>query len=296
MRVQVNGDILDDFWGQIYDYFEIPCTYPQKIRQAVADCPEGEPLILEINSPGGSSFAGHEIYSVLRTAKCRTTAEIQSLAASAASIVMLGCDEVAASPVAQVMIHLPWTETSGDRYDHLDSVDVLDSVANAMLNAYVIKSAGRATRQELRSLMRSTTWLTAPEARDLGLVDRILGEETLDPSAVLSCCQGLGRGVRAMTAGLAGPDERREILLTRYRAEMAAGRAPEIPGLGLVEDSAAEDRETPLAAWNAIPHPAAALTPAPAEEQGNPEPTDSDFQTAMAALELEKVRFGGPNQ
>ena len=74
--------------------------------------------MLEINSPGGSVFAGSEMYSVLKACGLSTRAEIQSLAASAASYLCLGCGTVAISPVAQMMIHLPSTCTDGDRVAH----------------------------------------------------------------------------------------------------------------------------------------------------------------------------------
>ena len=87
MRVQLNGEILDDNWGLLFEYFDIPCAYPRKVRQAIEDNPAGEDLVVEINSGGGDVVAGFEIYSVLRGANCRTVAEVQSLAGSAASVV-----------------------------------------------------------------------------------------------------------------------------------------------------------------------------------------------------------------
>ena len=134
------------------------------------------------------------MYSVLRSAGCRTVAEVQSLAASAASVVMLGCQEVHASPVAQVMIHLPSMGTQGDRYDHQASIGVLDSITESILNAYTIKAGPRSSRDELKRLMRTTAWMTAPEAKGLGLVDKIVGEEEIDPAAILNSC---GSGIRS---------------------------------------------------------------------------------------------------
>ena len=55
------------------------------VRQALENNPDGEELVLEVNSYGGSVWSGAEIYSVLRSSKTQTRAEIQSLAASAAS-------------------------------------------------------------------------------------------------------------------------------------------------------------------------------------------------------------------
>ena len=84
MRVTLNGYVSADEDLCIYDWFGYPAFGPSTIRQALTDNPEGEELVLEVNSYGGSVWAGAEIYSVLKNAKTPTRAEIQSLAASAA--------------------------------------------------------------------------------------------------------------------------------------------------------------------------------------------------------------------
>lgn len=309
MRVRLNGEVVADGDKWLYDFFEVPAFSPQTVRDAIDQTPEGEELVLEINSGGGSVFAGFEMYSVLRNAilrntPTRTVAEIQSLAGSAASVVMTGCDEVTASPVAQVMIHLPSTATYGDRYDHQNSIGVLDSVTDSILNAYVVKAGAKSTRAELRGLMRASTWLTAPEARGLGLVDRILGEEDVDPAAVLNACGG-GRGIRAMAAR---PATDYASLLDRYRTLMDEGKAPERPELrersGEAEDAAEAQRETIMLtcnvkdteaakeAWEQVINRKPAVIVPKGVTIRETGPTDF-FAEALVVLELEKTRFGG---
>ena len=122
MRVTLNGIVAADDDVEIYQWFGYSAFSPKAVRDAVAATPEGEDLVLEINSGGGSVFAGSEIYSVLRASSVHTVAEVQSLAASAASYLCLGCDEVQISPVAQMMIHLPATYTEGNRTAHLQAL------------------------------------------------------------------------------------------------------------------------------------------------------------------------------
>lgn len=187
MRVTLNGYVSADEDLEIYEYFDYPAFGPKTVRQAVENCPTDEELVFEINSYGGSAFSGAEIYSVLRDAKVKTRAEIQSLAASAASYLALGCDEVWISPVAQMMIHLPSTVTEGNKQEHQDSIRALDAMTNAILNAYELKSAGKKTRQELARMMERTEWLTAQDAFDAGLVDGILYQDgVVDPKAIVN--------------------------------------------------------------------------------------------------------------
>ena len=134
MRVTLNGEVITDDWQWLYDYFDIAAFSPGVIRQALRDNPEGEDLVLEINSVGGSVFAGFEIYTLLRGAECPTVAEVQSLAASAASTVMSGCSRVFVSPVAQIMLHQPAMYTDGNIEDHDRSLRMLESIQRSIVN------------------------------------------------------------------------------------------------------------------------------------------------------------------
>lgn len=223
MRVTLNGIVASDDDQEVYDWWGIGAFSPKTVRQALADNPQGEELVLEINSPGGSVFAGGEIYSVLRSSESVwTRAEIQSLAASAASYLCLGCSEVAISPVAMMMLHLPATATRGDRVEHLRSVHMLDTTREAILNAYAIRSGVKADRAALRRMMSAETWLTAQEAVELGLADSVLYQEETVPQNVMNAA---GAGLRALGGG-GVPDI--ALLRAEYRKAKAAGQ-PEPP-------------------------------------------------------------------
>ena len=76
----MNGYVVSDDDAELYRYFGFSVVSPRDVRQAIADNPEGEPLTLEVNSGGGSMFAGYEIYTILKAAGIPTEVEIQSLA------------------------------------------------------------------------------------------------------------------------------------------------------------------------------------------------------------------------
>ena len=260
MRVTLNGIVSadDDLW--VYEWFGYTAFSPQAVRRALADKPEGEDLVLEINSGGGSVMAGSEIYSVLRSAQgVHTVAEIQSMAASAASYLCLGCDEVHISPVAQMMIHLPATSTDGDRTDHLRSVQMLDSTREAILNAYELRAGSKADRAQLRRMMTAETWLTAQEAVDYGLADKILYQEEAAP-APASLVAAAGAGIRALGTCQGVPD------IMELRAKIAQMHLDPEAG------------------------PAAEIT-APAG--GAPGADKAQDWQAQARLDLEKIRYYG---
>ena len=254
MRVTLNGYIVPDDDAWIYEFFGYNVVSPAKVRQAIADTPEGEALTLEFNSSGGSVFAGFEIFSVLKAATVETVAEVQSLAASAASTAMVGCKKVLLSPVAQVMIHLPSIRTAGNRNDHFDSIDLLDAIAGSIIAGYETRCKGKRSRTELEAMMAATTWLTAQQAVDAGLADGILyqDEPDVDPNQVYNA---IGAGIRAATNSGSG--------------------LPDIAQL-----RAAYQQMQPQ------PQPSAADEPA-----GTEPVEDSDEWQAQARLSIEKLRF-----
>ena len=177
MRYNLKGTICADEDAPVYKYFGLAAVSPADIRQALADNPDGEEFVLEINSGGGSVYAGFEMYSILRGAKTPTRAEVQSLAGSAASVVLAAVDTAAASPVGQVMIHLPSTYTEGNQIVHRESVQMLEAVTGSIIAAYEAKCRGKTSRDALRRMMDRETFLTAQEAMDAGLIDEIIGAD-----------------------------------------------------------------------------------------------------------------------
>lgn len=229
MRTQMNGYIVADEDAWIYRFFGYQVCSPQDIRRALADNPPGETLTVEVNNSGGSLFAGFEMYSVLRGARCPTEAEVQSLAASAASVAMLGCQRVKATPVAQVLIHNPIITAEGNQYDHQKTAEDLGKFAQSILNAYELKCRGKRTREELASMMDAETWLTVQEAAEAGLVDEIIGGGEIIPSQVVNA---VGGGLRVLSGagGLPSAAELRAKKAAMESGTTPADDTPENPG------------------------------------------------------------------
>lgn len=176
MRFSLNGFIADNDTVEVYRWVGLEAVCPADLRNALANNPAGEEFVVEINSFGGAVFAGFEMYSLLKEAAFPTRAEVQSIAASAASVVLAGADIATATPAGMVMIHLPAITTDGNRFAHKESIRVLDSVTDSILDAYVSKVKGKTERTELRRMMDSSTWLSAASALEIGLLDEIQGD------------------------------------------------------------------------------------------------------------------------
>ena len=279
MRLVLSGTVMSDDWGKLYAYFGYSVIYPALVRKALEDNPEGEELVLELNSGGGSVWAGSEIYTILRNSSVQTRVEVQSLAASAASFLMLGATRIEVSPVAQVMLHRPTVWTSGNDDDHRASLEMLDSVSQSILNAYAARSAGKMSREEFAELMRKESWLHASQAMEVGLADGILYQD--EDSFVLTpqVAASVGESLRMLAGGGELPDY--ETLRARYAAEMAGG-----DGTG---NPSPTEGEIAGQASNDIGNDEPEETP---EEQPSAEPENKSTPwQAAARLEIEKNRY-----
>jgi ATP-dependent Clp protease protease subunit len=128
-------------------------------------------LAVRINSPGGSVFDGVAIYNALKRHDARVTVWIDGIAASIASVIAMAGDEVIMPENAMLMIHDPSALVIGTAADMRGMAEALDKMKAGMVAAYRDKS-GR-DDAEIEALMRDETWLSAKEALNLGLADRI---------------------------------------------------------------------------------------------------------------------------
>ena len=174
--VTVNGDIICNDMKWIYDWLEYESCCPADVKNVIAELTdENEELKVIINSPGGDVQAGQEIYSILKDIKNPVTINVQSMAASAASMIAMAGDTVKMSPVALLMIHNASTCTSGDYRDMQHTADVLQTVNTAIMQAYIAKTGK--TEDELREMMDKETWLTANQCIEHGFADEIINDE-----------------------------------------------------------------------------------------------------------------------
>lgn len=203
--INVNGDIICTDMKWIYNWLEYESCCPADVKNVIAELTdENEELKVVINSPGGDVQAGQEIYSILKDIKNPVTINVQSMAASAASMIAMAGDTVKMSPVALLMIHNASTCTSGDYRDMQHTADVLQTVNTAIMQAYIAKTGK--SEDELKAMMDRETWLTANQCLENGFADEIIKDEK--PGIITN----------AMIGRLSVTDE----MIARVKAEKAA--------------------------------------------------------------------------
>lgn len=162
---------------------------------------EVDEIHLHVNSPGGAAFDGLAMANVLRNHPAKVTAHVDGLAASAASMVILGADDIVMEPGSQLMIHEAWGYASGDSQDMAKTAEVLDKLSQNYATQYAAKAGG--TADEWRAAMREESWYTADEAVEAGLADRVAGAAAADDSGPGAADDGADDGAAASAAAKA---------------------------------------------------------------------------------------------
>ena len=129
------------------------------------------PINLRINSLGGDVFDGMAMYNVIKRREAKTTVYIEGIAASIATIIALGADEVVMAENSLFMIHNAWGGTMGEAKDMRKTADTLDKISGELTDIYRKKTG--LSYDALAEMMDEETWLNAQEAYELGFVDTI---------------------------------------------------------------------------------------------------------------------------
>jgi ATP-dependent Clp endopeptidase proteolytic subunit ClpP len=155
-----------DSWGQDYgvsakEFVSTLDTLPERVEE----------IRLHINSPGGDVFDGIAILNALRSHGARVVAVVDGIAASAASFVACGADELVMARNSELMIHDAWGLCVGNAADMAAMAEMLGHLSDNIASIYAEKAGGEVA--EWRAAMAAETWYSAEEAVAAGLADRV---------------------------------------------------------------------------------------------------------------------------
>ena len=228
--------------------------------------PEGTPVDLRLNSPGGSVFDAVAIHNALKRHEGTVTVWIDGIAASAASYIAMAGDEIVMPENAFLMIHDPSGLVMGTSGDMRAMAEALEKVKGALVQGYAAKS-GR-TPEEVSALMSAETWLDAADALAQGFADRLIepvriaarfdiGRFRNAPPELAEAVEGDGSDAETVPDGNGSEDTAADIVANDEYHMPAADDAPRSePARTEVADDAPPadaDPETGDAATNAAP-------------------------------------------
>lgn len=158
--------------ADVYIFDEIG-TYGITAQEFINDIKDlkGSPINLRINSLGGDVFDGMAMYNVIKRREAKTTVYIEGIAASIATIIALGADEVVMAENSLFMIHNAWGGTMGEAKEMRKTADTLDKISGELIDIYRKKTG--LSYEVLSEMMDEETWLNAEEALSMGFINTI---------------------------------------------------------------------------------------------------------------------------
>lgn len=131
-------------------------------------------ILLYINSPGGSVYAGLGIYDTMQYVKPDVATICTGLAASMGAVLLAGGAEKKRSslPHARIMIHQPMSGMQGQASDMEISLKQTLSVKKDLYDI-LAKHSGQ-TYEKIEKDSDRDYWMRAEEAKEYGLIDEVL--------------------------------------------------------------------------------------------------------------------------
>lgn len=157
--------------GPITDKLAAYCTTRAMV---MAQMDPERPITVMINSPGGSADSGFAIYDILRYVEPPVRTVVNGMCASAAILVLLAAEPKNrySLPESRFLLHQPSTMGRGTASD-------LDITAREILKLRerynrIIADTCKRDFEKIAEETRRDFWLSATEAKDYGLVAKVI--------------------------------------------------------------------------------------------------------------------------
>lgn len=187
-----SGEIATiDIFAEIDDWFGYTAN---QIKYDLANF-EGSKIVVNINSGGGSVTEGIAIANLLKADPRHVTTRAVGIAASIASVILLAGNTVEMASGSFLMIHNTWAFAAGGAEELRQTADTLDNMSDVITEIYLdainkngkyVDGSRAKTKKTIKDLMSKETWLSAKQAKDLGLIDKIKTFETKASNKVRS--------------------------------------------------------------------------------------------------------------
>lgn len=141
------------------------------IKNALTQMDQSQPLLVKIDSEGGSVFDGFSIANALAEYPGPKKAIVEPQAMSIASYIVAVFDDVEIAENGYLMAHLPYAGLQGTAEEFSNQAVLLNDLQSKMLQRYSAKMG--IDQQSLANMLRKDTYWNAQEALAAGLVNSI---------------------------------------------------------------------------------------------------------------------------
>ena len=151
---------------------------PQLFNEFISTLDKGDELTIHVNSCGGNVNAGIAIANMIQALNEKgimTTAIVEGIAASIASVVVCACQKVKMYESSFLMIHYCWSIVQGNSEELRKEADVMDKLNKAIIHFYHKKFG--LTDEQLQDCMKAETWIGGNEISRYKFNAELLSEE-----------------------------------------------------------------------------------------------------------------------
>ncbi len=176
---------------------------------ALAQVGQGGTLRMRIKSPGGDVFEARAIVTAMREFidnGGKIIAQVDSVAASAASWIALAANEVEIAHGAFMMIHKAQGDAYGTDADLRQVADVITMVEKSIVDMYAATT--KQTPEQIMQWMEAETWFTAEEAVNNGFAHRVTSRLVDAPTNLASIAWNLSAYNKAPEALTKPPESK----------------------------------------------------------------------------------------
>lgn len=153
-------DVIDDWWGIDAE------SFVREVNGLDVDT-----LNIRINSPGGDVFTARAMQTALAQHPAHVVVHVDGLAASAATFLAMGANEVRISEGAFFMIHQGWSFVVGNANELRSQAALLDVVDDNIAHEYAKRTG--LDYDTITKMMADETWMIGQQAVDNGFADRL---------------------------------------------------------------------------------------------------------------------------
>lgn len=160
------------FLGTQVDEYTSAVIQAQLLYLASTD--PGKDISLYLNSPGGSVYHGLGIYDTMQHVACDVSTICTGIAASMAAVLLVAGAEGKryALPHSRVMIHQPLGGAQGQASDILISARQIEQLRRELYE--IIAEHSKMPYEKVEQDSDRDYWMTANEAKEYGMVDKVL--------------------------------------------------------------------------------------------------------------------------
>jgi ATP-dependent Clp protease protease subunit len=144
------------------------------------DCTSQEPITLRLNTPGGDVYNGLGLYDTIKACRSHVTVIANGHLMSMGTIILQAADERILTPNCRVLMHHGsagvWAN-SKDMIAAAKDVEELMKRTNQIMLKRIREKKPRYTMSQLDKLLTVDKYMWPKEFVDMGLADKVVGEE-----------------------------------------------------------------------------------------------------------------------